>query len=110
VSKTFNVGAILLIVLLAVGLYKAKSEADATRAHVAALEAEVAAARAEIKTMSAEAAYLENPDRVEQLARKELGLKPASLGQHKTLSELDSVLPPPRAPKKPPASIQKETP
>ena len=76
VSKTFNIVAAALIVLLAVGLYKAKSEADLARDRVAKLEGEVAVARAQIKTMSAEAAYLENPDRVETLARKELASSP----------------------------------
>lgn len=94
-SKTFNIIAAALIVLLAVGLYKAKSEADLARDRVAKLEGEVADARAQIKTLSAEAAYLENPDRVETLARKELGLKPARVDQHKPLSAIDEALPPP---------------
>lgn len=94
-SKSFNIVAGALIVLLAIGLYKAKSEADIAREHVSKLETEVAAARAQIKTLSAEAAYLENPDRVEKLARKELGLKPASAAQHKNISDIDKALPPP---------------
>ena len=92
-GRTFNIVAAALIVLLAVGLYKAKSEADVARAHVAKLQTEVVAARAQIRTLAAEAAYLESPDRVEKLARKELGLKPASIDQHKRLSDLDAVLP-----------------
>jgi cell division protein FtsL len=95
VSKTFNIIAAMLVVLLAIGLYKAKSEADLARAHVQKLETEVAVQRAQIKTMAAEAAYLENPARVEKLARTELGLKPARVDQHKPLSELDKALPPP---------------
>jgi cell division protein FtsL len=94
-GRTFNIIAAALIILLAVGLYKAKSEADAARAHVEKLQTEVDVARAQIRTLSAEAAYLENPARVEKLARKELGLKPATIEQHKRLSEIDEVLPAP---------------
>jgi cell division protein FtsL len=108
-GRTFNIIAAMLIILLAVGLYKAKSEADAARAHVAKLQTEVDTARARIRTLSAEAAYLENPARVETLARRELGLKPAGIEQHKRLSELDDVLPAPAAAPAPPAAATKTT-
>jgi cell division protein FtsL len=98
-GKTFNIIAACLIVILAVGLYKAKSEADRMRAEVAKLEAEVATARSEVKTMAAEAAYLESPKRVESLARSELGLTPAKPGQVRPISEIDKALPPAKPPK-----------
>jgi cell division protein FtsL len=94
-SKTFNIIAAALIVLLAVGLYKAKTEADIARARVSTLEAQVEQARAQVKSLSAESAYLENPDRIEKLANRQLGLKQAALGQHRPLSDLDAALPPP---------------
>ena len=104
-GRTFNIIAAALIILLAVGLYKAKSEADAARAHVEKLQTEVDVARAQIRTLSAEAAYLENPARVEKLARKELGLKPATIDQHKRLSEIDDVLPAPPAAASPETTV-----
>src|SRR3972149_2371201 len=94
-GKTFNIVAVCLIVILAVGLYKAKSEADRMRAEVAKLEGEGASARAEVKTMAAEAAYLESPKRVETLARRELGLTAAKPSQVRPISEIDKALPPP---------------
>lgn len=100
-SKTVNILLACLIVVLVVGLYRAKTEADGMRAQVSRLESEVASARAEVKTMAAEAAYLENPERIESLARKELGLKPASLSQRKTLDQMDEALPAPEKRKAP---------
>jgi cell division protein FtsL len=98
VSRTFNIVAACLILLLAVGLYKAKTEADMARSRVAALEAQVEAARAEVKTLAAESAYLENPDRIEKLAKEQLGLKPAGLAQHKPIGDIDGVLAQPSPP------------
>jgi len=94
-SRTFNIIAVALIVLLAVGLYKAKTEADLARARVAALQAQVDAAKAQVKSLAAESAYLANPDRIEKLAKQDLGLKHAELSQHKPIADIDSALPPP---------------
>ena len=96
-SRAFNVAALVLALGLAVGLYRAKTEAEAARARVAALEREVAAARAEVQTLAAERAYLENPARIEALAKQRLGLKPAGAAQVRPLSDIQSTLPPPRA-------------
>jgi cell division protein FtsL len=98
VSKTFNIAAAALIVLLAIGLYRAKTEADVARARVAALETQVAEARAQVKSLAAESAFLENPARIEKLARQQLALRPAALAQHKPLAALASALPAPAKP------------
>jgi cell division protein FtsL len=87
-KRLFNIGAALLALLLAIGLYRAKTEADSARARVRQLESEVAAAQAELKILSAEVAVLESPERVEKLAREKLGLKPAAPAQVKPLSSL----------------------
>jgi cell division protein FtsL len=87
-SRLFNIGAAVLALMLAIGLYRMKTEADAARARVGLLEGEVAAAQAELKILSAEVAVLESPERVEKLAKDKLGLTPATPGQVKPQSDL----------------------
>jgi cell division protein FtsL len=87
-SRLFNIGAAILALMLAVGLYRAKTEADGARARVRQLEGEVSAAQAELKILAAEVAVLENPERVEKLAKDKLGLTPATPSQVKPLSDL----------------------
>lgn len=87
-SRLFNIGAAVLALLLAIGLYRAKTEADGARARVRQLEGEVAAAQAELKILSAEVAVLENPARIEKLAREKLGLTPATPDKVRPLSDL----------------------
>ena len=94
-TRLFNIGAMILALALAIGLYRAKTEADTARARVRQLEGEVAAAKAELKILSAEVAVLESPERVEKLARDKLGLKPAAPAQVKPLSSLAAGPTPP---------------
>jgi cell division protein FtsL len=79
--KVFNIAAACLALALAIGLYRAKTEAEAARARIAILKEEVGVIRAEVDTLAAEAAHLSAPDRIERLAREKLALKPASPGQ-----------------------------
>jgi cell division protein FtsL len=93
VSRLFNIAAAVLALALAIGLYRAKTEADTARARVSQLESDVAAAKAELKILSAEVAMLENPERIEKLAKEKLGLRPATPGQVKKLSDLGAKTP-----------------
>ena len=58
-GRFFNIVAVVVAIALAIGLYRAKTEADAARARVADLERQVSSAQAEIKTLAAEVAVLE---------------------------------------------------
>lgn len=80
-KRAFDIVAIVLIAVLAFGLYRMKVEADAARARIVKLEKEVTEARTQVRTLAAEAAYLSSPERIEQLARERLGLRPAAAGQ-----------------------------
>jgi cell division protein FtsL len=95
VGRIFNAVAALIALVLAIGLYRAKTEADTARARVAALEAQVESARTEIKTLAAELAVLESPARIEALAKARLRLAPVKPSQVRPLSEIGSALPPP---------------
>jgi cell division protein FtsL len=103
VRRWFDIVAILLIVALAIGLYRTKVEADAARARIAKLEREIGDARAQVRTLAAEAAYLSSPDRIEALARQRLGLRPATPAQAKSTVDAEAALDA-RAPIAPPGS------
>lgn len=97
--RIFNIAAIVLALALAIGLYRAKTEADAARARVAELERQVATARDEVKALAAEVAVLESPARIEELAKRKLGIAPG--GAPRAASEAGSTLPAPAAGKAP---------
>lgn len=99
--RIFNIAAIVLALALAIGLYRAKTEADAARARVAELERQVSAAKDEVKALAAEVAVLESPARIEELARRRLGVTPGAAGQPRAASEIGSTLPPPATGKSP---------
>jgi cell division protein FtsL len=88
-GKWFVPLACALVFVMAVGVFKAKTDAAATRKRIAELEREVATARDEARGLAAEVQYLENPKRIETLARRELGMAPAGREQKKGAEELE---------------------
>lgn len=72
--RLLQLAAIVVIVLLTVGLYRAKSDAARTEARVRNLHAEIIEREARLRELRAEIATLENPARIEQLAEDRLGL------------------------------------
>lgn len=87
-GKWFVPVAIVLIFVMAVGVLKAKTDAAATRRRVAQLELEIATQRDEARGLAAEVQYLESPRRIESLARRELGMAPATRDQKKAADVL----------------------
>ena len=82
-----------MILIMAVGVFKAKTDAAATRKRVAALEQSVAAKRDEARGLAAEVQYLENPRRIEALARRDLGMAPATRSQKKSIGDVGGSAP-----------------
>jgi cell division protein FtsL len=78
----------IVVVVLAVSLYRAKTEAQETRKHIAQLEKELRETRRAISAREAEIAYLERPERLREIARARLNLTPVQTGQLKSLDEL----------------------
>lgn len=74
--RAARIGAGLLIAVLLIGLYKAKSDAARTEAHVRSLQAAITESEAELRALRAEIAELESPARVEALAERHLGVTP----------------------------------
>ncbi|MBL8549489.1 MAG: hypothetical protein JNJ73_05855 [Hyphomonadaceae bacterium] len=91
----FPIAAILVILALAFGLYKSKTDAEAARARIADLSAEVSETRAEVRALRAEAAHLESPAHIEALASE--NLPPAPPAQVRPERDL-AGLPAPRTP------------
>jgi cell division protein FtsL len=80
-GRWFAPVAAAIIFVLAVGVFKAKTDAAAARKRIAELETQVAAQRDEARGLAAEVQYLENPRRIEALARRELQMAPATRAQ-----------------------------
>ncbi|MDZ4759800.1 MAG: cell division protein FtsL [Alphaproteobacteria bacterium] len=71
----------LVVVGLAVGVYRAKLGAQENEARIETLQGEIERASEEIAVLKAEEAYLTRPERIGPLARERLGLAPASPDQ-----------------------------
>lgn len=100
--RTLHILAAILIVVLAVGLYKAKSDASQAQAHVRDLQGQIDDTEADMRALRAEIAHLENPARVEALAERELGMRAGSAGAALPESAINQNLPAPRAPQSAP--------
>jgi len=94
--RAWRIGAALLIAALAVGLYKAKSDAAKAEAHVRELRDAIAEREADLRALRSEIAQLESPARIEELAEEELGLVVGSVAPALPEQEIDDRLPAPR--------------
>lgn len=101
----------LLVVGLAIAVYRAKLGAEETQENIDGLKAEATAISKEIAVMKAEEAYLTRPERIGPIARERLGLEPAQPGQYtasealsRRLGEERLALPAMQAEAAPPAS------
>ncbi len=81
-SRHVAFGVMLVIgITLTVALFYVKTRAQSAKAEASRLEGLVASEKAALNVLKAEIAYLESPDRVSRLARRELGLQPMSAAQ-----------------------------
>lgn len=95
--RAAQIGAGLLIVVLAIGLYKAKTDAAKTEAHVNQLQDDIAESEATLRALRAEIARLESPARIEALAERHLGVTPGEEAPALPESAINTRLPQPRA-------------
>ena len=94
--RLLQIGAAVLIVVLAVGLYRAKSDAARTQTHVRELEQEILDREARLRELRAEIARRESPANVEALAETRLGAVVGSEAAPLPESAIDERLPAPR--------------
>jgi cell division protein FtsL len=91
----------LLVVVLVVGLYKAKTDAAQTEAHVRQLQRQISDEESDQRALKAEIAHLESPGHVDTLTQDHLELTPAQQGQALPASAINDRLPAPRKPNAP---------
>jgi cell division protein FtsL len=103
--RVVNVLALVLLAALAVGLYRAKTEADDDRRRVRALEAELAQERESVRVMRNEVGYLESPERLRTLAEEQLGLAPIDPLRVVTLEDAPLLIEPPTLQEASPAEV-----
>lgn len=96
--RVLHVIAALVIAALAIGLYRAKSDAAKTEAHVRELQRQIDDREADLRALRSEIAQLESPSRVEELAERELGLVVGRESVALPESAIADRLPPPRPP------------
>jgi cell division protein FtsL len=75
-----------VVVGLAVQLYRAKTAAEAQRAHIEALQRDIASERRALTALRAEEAYQERPARLRELAAERLGMQPIQAYQLRALA------------------------
>lgn len=78
---------------LTVALYYVKTKAQSAKAQSARLERQVKSEKDAINVLRAEIAHLENPVRMDELARVELGLKPVDTDQVISVSKIEDKFP-----------------
>ena len=76
----------LVVVVLAVAVYRAKLGAEETQGKIDGLKAEASSIGKDIAVMKAEEAFLTRPERIGPIARQQLGLEQAKPDQY-TASE-----------------------
>ena len=97
--RAAQIGACVLIAVLAIGLYRAKTDAAKTQAHVDQLQSDIAESEAALRALRAEIARLESPARIEALAERHLGVTPGEEAAALPESAIDARLPAPRTAK-----------
>jgi cell division protein FtsL len=91
--RWFPLTALAVIAVLAVGLYKAKTDALRARDRIEALEQDMAQTERRVAALRAEAQMLESPARLEAQARERLDLEPGAQARAQDLSTLEEALP-----------------
>lgn len=72
-KRWLQIGAAILVVVLAVGVYRAKSDAARTEAEVRRLNGEIAEREARVRELRADIAEQESPAHIEELNAERLG-------------------------------------
>ncbi len=80
--KRLIIIGVLVVIVLAVGVYRAKLGAQETEGRIAGVKTEIRSVADEIAVLKAEEAYLSRPERIGPIARDQLGLKPAAPEQY----------------------------
>jgi hypothetical protein len=91
-----QIAGVVVIIVLVVGLYRAKSDASKTEAHVRALQIEISEREASMRALRAEIAEQESPANIEHLTEQHFGSTTGSQAAALPENAMDERLPPPR--------------
>ena len=99
--RVVNLAGLCLLVAMVLGVYLAKTFASGERNQIAAVDMQIRQEKARIRLLEAEVAHLEQPRRLQALARVGLGMQPIAARQEITHADLPRLKPAP-----PPAMVQ----
>lgn len=94
--RVLQIGAAILVAVLAIGLYKAKTDAARTEARVREMQSRIVDTQAELRALRAEIARSESPGNIEAMAREHLGLDPGGQAPAMPSAAIEASLPAPR--------------
>jgi hypothetical protein len=86
--RILHIGVLAALVLAAADVYKIKFDSTLQAERVAKLRAEIRRERDAVAALRAEWTALDNPDRIQALARRHLPLKPIEVTQFDSLDQL----------------------
>ena len=89
--RTLNVVFSATLLVLAVGVNLAKTIAGRERNEIGRVESDIGKERQRIRVLEAEVAHLEQPERLERLARGYLDMAPAAARQEASVDALPEV-------------------
>ena len=87
--KWINALGIIVAAALLLALYVANTEISSAQTRLAELQEALAEERGAISALTADEAYLEDPEQLRVLARAHLGFEPVTPDQEITLAELE---------------------
>jgi cell division protein FtsL len=96
VIRALQIIAAILVAVLAIGLYRAKSDAARTEARVRELQEEISEREATLRELRAEIARRESPASIEALAEERLGAVVGSESPALPEAAIGERLPPPQ--------------
>jgi cell division protein FtsL len=94
--RGLQIAAAIIVVVLVIGLYKAKTDASRAAAHVRELQHDISETETSSRALRAEIAHLESPARVERLAEQHLDVAAGAQSAALPESSIASRLPAPR--------------
>jgi cell division protein FtsL len=91
--RVVNLVGLGLLITMVLGVYLAKTFASGERNQIAAVDMQIRQEKARIRLLEAEVAHLEQPRRLQSLARVGLGMQPIAAKQEITFADLPRLKP-----------------
>jgi cell division protein FtsL len=79
--RVFSIVLVVAVIALSIGLYDIKYRAEAAEKRAAQIERDIASEQEGIRVLRAEWSYLNQPERIQELAKRYTGLEPMKASQ-----------------------------